>query len=729
MAATAIAWMSSGRAWSWLRPGRPNVILITIDTLRADHVGSYGDRDARTPALDALARGGTRFAEAIAHAPLTLPSHASILTGLTPAHHGVRNNPDSMLPASLPTLAERFHAAGYETAAFVSGFPLNRRFGLLRGFDTYDDRFPRGNATSIAPYTERRADATVAAVREWFERRRRDESARPFLLWAHFFDPHRPYDPPDPFRSTFANRPYDGEIAFVDQQIAALLEIAGDPSATHTIVAIAGDHGEGLDEHGEPTHGLFIYDSTIEVPLIFTGPGISSARVVSQFVRLVDVTPTLLDLAGVAPIERIDGRSLRPLLAPHAENGSPPAPAYVESLFGLLCCGWAPLYGWREGSWMYIDAPAPELYDVVADPSQRENVAATHPAEVGRFQQAVRALARAAVAGTPPSTNAETARRLASIGYFAGHAATTPSLRDPKDMAGLAVRMESAIARERSEPVAAAADLRSVVDADPSNSLARRHLAIALSTSGRYDDAIREIETLQRSGDASLETIILLGECQRLAGRVDEAVATLRQAVQRDSENADVHDALGRALVSAQARDAARIEFERALAIQPNDAEALEALADIAVERGDLVEARMRLTSLHLRDADDDRVSVKLGAVLARSGDVPSAIAMFESVLNRAPADVDALVNLAAAFAKGGNPAKAVGYFERAVAAGAASPVVLNGLAAAKLETGDRIGAAAALRQSLHARPDQPDLRGLLRQVERDLAATKRTGS
>jgi choline-sulfatase len=719
-----VALMAGAGAWRWLRPGdRPSVILITIDTLRADHLGSYGDREARTPTLDALAGRGVRFANAVSHAPLTLPSHASILTGLVPAHHGVRNNPDFALGESIPTLAERFHAAGYDTAAFVSGFPLNRRSGLARGFETYDDRFPRGDAA--APYTERRADATVAAVRAWLEKRRQAGSTRSYLLWVHLFDPHRPYDAPSPYRERFSDRPYDGEIAFVDAQIGELLTLVGDPAAARTIVAVTADHGEGLEEHGEPTHGLFIYDATIRVPLIVAGSGVPPGRVIEPVVRLVDVAPTVLDLARLRPIDGVDGRSLTPFFTAGREQPAA-VPAFIESLFGRLCCGWAPLYGWRDGPWMYIDAPKPELYNVNDDPAQRSNVAAAHPAEVTRFQRAARALAAAAEMNRSRSSGAA-AGRLASIGYFSGSATVEPSLHDPKDMVALAERMENAIAREHVDSGAAAAELRAVVDADPSNALARRHLAIALSASHEYGAAIREIDDLQRMGDSSMETTILLGECQRLAGRAADAVQTLTRAVERDGRDVDVHDALGRALVAAGQRDQAVATFNRALVLQSDDVEAIGALADLALERGDIGGARQHLEELAARDPDDGRVEVKLGTVLARSGDVAGAIRLFKSVLDREPDNVDALVNLGAAFAKAGDPADAVRYLDRAVASGATAPVVLNGLAAAKLETGDQAGAAAALRRSLAARPDQPDIRELLRRVEADADTGRRS--
>ena len=716
VATCAVAAAVATSVWWVRRPAaRPNVLVITIDTLRADHLGSYGDRGAQTPVLDGLAARGARFVDAVSHVPLTLPSHASIFTGLIPPHHGVRNNPDFVLRESVPTLAERFKAAGYDTAAFVSGFPLHRRFGLGRGFDAYDDTFPRGDGGSVAPYTERRADQTVAAARAWFSRRAAEASARPFFVWAHFFDPHRPYDPPEPFRSRFGDRPYDGEIAFADEQIGKLLDAAG----SDTLVLVTADHGEGLDEHGEPTHGLLIYDSTIRVPLLVAGPGVPAGRVIESPAALVDVAPTLVDFARLTPLADVEGRSLRAALEAKPVPASAASPIYVESMFGRLCCGWAPLYGWRDGAWMYIEAPEPELYDLRADPGQQQNVAAMHSDQVARFRRGVRAAARASDApGGTSAPSAESTTRMASLGYFAGGADVTPSLRDPKRMAALAERMENAIARERQDPTTAARELRAIVAADPMNPLARRHLAIALSAAGDYASAIHEAEALRKIGDASIEAMILIGECQRLAGRRDEAVRTLEAAAARDPRNPDALDAYGRALVAAGRRDAAAATFERALALQPDEAEALQGLADLAIERGDIGEARRRLDALRARDPDDPGVNVKLGTVLARSGDLPSAIAVLKGVVERHPGNVDACVNLAAALAKAGDTVSAVTYFERAVAAGAASPVVFNGLAVAKLQSGDGAGAAAALRRSLALKPDQPDIRELLQRLE-----------
>jgi len=343
---------------------------------------------------------------------------------------------------------------------------------------------------------------------------------------------------------------------------------------------------------------------------------------------------------------------------------------------------------------------------------------AAHPDQVAAFRRASRAAARpSATPGAESRPSGESAGRLAALGYFSGSPTVAPSMRDPKRMAALAERMENAIAREQTDP-AAVRELRAVVDADPSNPLARRHLAIALSARSEYAAAIREIDQLRQMGDMSTETTILLGECERLAGRTSDAVATLQELAGRDQRNPDALDALGRALVASGQRDEAAGVFVRALALQPDDAEALAGLADLAIERGDLNEARVRLESLRARDPDDPGAAVKLGSVLARSGDLPAAAAVLKPVVDRFPRNVDALVNLAAALAKMGDASAAALYFARAVSAGAVSPVVLNGLAAARLQSGDRAGGVSALRQSLTLRPDQHDIRELLQRVE-----------
>jgi len=701
------------------RPASPplNVVFISIDTLRADHLGCYGDRQAATPVVDELAAKGTRFAEAVAHVPMTLPSHASLLTGLTPLRHGVRNNADFVLNPKIPTLAEQFKAAGYRTGAFVSGFPLHRRFGLARGFDVYDDRFPRGDDPSRPPYIERRADETIAAVTRWLA----DTAAagpNPFFLFVHLFDPHTPYAPPEPFLSRFRHRPYDGEVAFVDAQIAVLLAALDRSGARdRTIVLVTSDHGEGLGEHGEPTHGLFVYDSTIRVPLILNGPGVARGRVSTSLARGIDVAPTLVDLAGVPPMQGVEGRSLRADL-----GGRPPAgeeAAYVESLFARLSFGWAPLYGWRQRGLMYVEAPTPELYDLKQDPGQLHNLASERRADTERLARVVQAAV--SKASPPPAAapaTGDSRERLRSLGYFSGGAIARPSLRDPKDLAALAVRLENAIAIDRADPPKAVREFRAILTEDPANPLARRHLAIALTSDRQYGEAVKELQQLVASGNETADTYSLMADSYRLLGQPEKAADAARHAAELDPGAPEPPNALGKALVALGRRDEARAAFERALALSPDDPDALGSLADMAIEQGDLEEAHARLVALRLRDPADVRASLKLGVVLVRLNQVQPAIALFQEVVGQEPGNVEALVDLAGALAKAGRAAEAVPYFERAVAAGASGPAVLNGLGFARLEIGNTRGAAAALRQSLRLKPDQANVAAMLQQIE-----------
>jgi arylsulfatase A-like enzyme/Flp pilus assembly protein TadD len=656
-AALAILCLSCGSS----RPVGPiDVVLITIDTLRADHVGAYGDARASTPSLDGLAARGITFESVVAPAPLTLPSHASVLTGTTPLRHGVHDN-GFVLSSSISTVAERFAAYGYETAAFVSGFPLSRRFGLARGFAVYNDQFTRGDTHGRSAPLERPADETVAAAIAWLERDRPDQSPKhsitrsPIFLWVHFFDPHAPYEPPEPFRTRFEQRPYDGEIAFVDAQLGVLFGALGyTRQGRETLIAVCGDHGEGLGDHREPTHGLFLYDSTLRVPLIIAGPGIAAGLRPRTSISLIDVAPTLLETAGVGALSGAEGSSLRRfwtrsrLATAGTETG-----IYAESLFGQLCCGWAPLRAWRDGQWMLIDAPRVELYDLVRDPRQAHNVAADHPVEVSRLRGALDSARTREPAGAPATAGAlteHTRNRLHSLGYMTG-GGSSASMRDPKDMIEVSTRMGEAIEREEVDPADAAAALAAVVREDPENSTARRHLGIALMRQRRYNDAAKILQELEAGGDRGHETATLL--------------------------------------------------------------------ADIAIARGDLAGARSRLEAVYAQNPDDLAVAFKLALVLARLGASSESIRLFRTIVEREPDNLDAAVDLASALLGDGRAEEAIPQFVKAISSGANTPLAWSGLGFARMQVGDRAAAAEAFRQSLRLDPNQHSVAEALRQATR----------
>lgn len=717
-------WLAAGLAlaalglglglWFGLRrgdavPRHPHVLLVTIDTLRADRLGCYGHAAARTPVLDALASRGVRFATAVAHTPLTAPSHASILSGLTPPRHGVRDNGGFTFPEDLPTLSEAFRAAGFETAAFVSGFPLDRRFGFTRGFDLYDDRLARGDDPRRAAYVERTADATTSSVLRWLESR--PEPGRPFFLWVHYFDPHAPYEAPIPHTD-----PYDGEVAFADAALGTLLRRLDErDELARTITLVTADHGESLGEHGEDTHGVFIYDATLRVPWIMAGPGLPRGRVVSTVARGIDVAPTLLDLAGIDSRPVMEGRSLRP-----AAGGKEmaDAPAYVESLFARLHLGWASLQGWRTSRWKLIDAPRLELYALDRDAAERHNRAREEPQVVAELRRRLAATIRAPQA--PLVVKGEARERLAALGYLGGtasEAADDRGQRDPKDGIALVNRLERAIAEARTAPQHAAEELARVLADDPDIALARRYRAIALASSGAHTAAIAEIRKLEALAALHADDLVLLAECFRLAGRADEALHALDRAHDLDPRAPEIHLVRARLLAARGRRGEAAEAYQTALRLVSNHPAARRGLGDLALAQGNAAGAIAHYRQALDADPGDLHTSLQLGVAQVRAGHLAAALPLLDEVSRKQPANAEAQVAMAGALAKAGRPAEAIPYFERALAAQGPSRVVLNGLGFARLESGDVPGALVALRASLSLEPGQPEVADVVRRV------------
>ncbi|MCP3984694.1 MAG: sulfatase-like hydrolase/transferase [bacterium] len=407
-------------------PSAPSVLLVTIDTLRADHVGAYGASFARTPRLDSLADRGVRFERAMATAPLTLPSHASILTGLYPPSHGVRHNGVFRLRSEHTTMAERFRDAGWKTGAIIGAAVLNGQFGTSQGFDHYDGDI-YGERATAAGFAERPADQVTDLALDWVR-----TAEGPFFLWVHYYDAHATYTPPEPFRSEFAKRPYDGEVAFVDFELGRLLDgIETDGKLENTMVAVTSDHGEGLGEHGEASHTYFIYDSDIHVPLILAGPGVPKGVVVDQVVSNAAVAPTVVALADLPALSDADVADLSQLW----QGGSGPGWAYSESLAGQLDHGWGQLRAVRSSTHHFISAPRSELFDQLTDPHQQQNLL-----DVGKFED-VTGQARKRIADASSregglaidDIDAETRAQIEALGYVVPGPAVEQTGADPKD--------------------------------------------------------------------------------------------------------------------------------------------------------------------------------------------------------------------------------------------------------------------------------------------------------
>ena len=536
------------------RPGTPapspspaparSVLLITVDTLRADRLGCYGDTLARTPRIDALAAAGALFERAFTPAPITLPAHASLFTGLIPPAHGVRGNGAFELGANIATLSEALGEEGRSTAAFVGGFPLARRFGLGRGFGHYDDRLDKAPGVHYE-FAERRADAVADASIAWLAAQPGD-----VFLWAHFFDPHAPYDPPPAFRGGDA---YRGEIAAVDVAVGRVLD-AWDARAGPSIVALAADHGEAFGEHGEESHSLFVYDVTLRVPLILKGAGVSAGRR-SGAVSTVDLGATLLSLAGVPA--RLPGSSL---LAT-----KPGPPLYAETLAPRLDFGWSELRSIRSGQYKLIRAPRPELYDVAADPAESRNLAASDATTVARLSAELDGiLAASGEAQSRRTVDAETAERLRSLGYVQGIAASGTGA-DPKDKVAVAIRIARAAGPFRDQGAAVAA-YRAIAALDPGVPIVNFRLADALLRSGKAAESIPYYRKVIAAAPRTADPFVGLATAYAGLGRLDDAARTLADALRVDPASGQAQFNLGEIARVRGDATAARRAYEAALA-------------------------------------------------------------------------------------------------------------------------------------------------------------------
>jgi arylsulfatase A-like enzyme len=409
-----VAWARFGTAVR--RDPGLSVLLVTIDTLRFDALGAYGNKSAQTPWIDRLAREGVRFETAHAHNVVTLPSHANLLSGLYPLAHGVRDNSGFRFPADRETLAARLKARGYRTAAFVSAFPLDSRFALDAGFEVYDDRLGGAETqlTRAFEVPERKGAVTVAAALAWLGEHRTEKT----FAFVHLYEPHFPYTPPEPFAERFPGDPYHGEVSAADAALEPLLRpLLEAGEIGRTLVVLTSDHGEGLGEHGEQTHGIFAYEATLRVPLIVYAPRILRPAVVRTPVRHIDVVPTVLDALALPLPPDLPGRSLLPLAA---RGESPGSPSYFEALSSSLNQGWAPLRGVVRDSLKYVDLPVPELYDLQADPLEEKNLAATRPSDLESMRSLLGRLRQEDRGTTRRKEDPATLERLHALGYLAG---------------------------------------------------------------------------------------------------------------------------------------------------------------------------------------------------------------------------------------------------------------------------------------------------------------------
>jgi choline-sulfatase len=656
----------------------PNLVLLTLDTTRSDHLGSYGDAKARTPVLDALAARGTRYARALTAAPLTLPAHCSLLTGLEPPEHGVRDNGVSVLPSGLPTLATVLRARGYATGAFVSSRVLDRRFGLGRGFEVYDDRMA-AERTGEYGYPERNAEAVTTAALAWASRL---PPGRPFFLWIHYYDPHSPYSPPRELADLAGGDPYAGEIAYMDRQIGRLLSaLPGDPA--RRLVAAVGDHGEALGEHGERAHGIFLYRASLEVPLLLAGPGVPTGRVVRETVAARRLAPALLRLLGAGADVRSWGRGLPGL--PGEPEGRP-EPVYSEARLPAGAYGWSSLTAISDGRWRLIVAPRPELYDFIADPAERRDLLTERRDVAARLKRTLAGLESAwKVREAPkPAADPGLGAALRSLGYLSGASGNGGGTIDPKD--GIALLADFERAKE-------------------------------LATAGRFQEAAARLSTLAARNPRNVPFLAELARAQLRSGQGEAALATYRRALEVNPaldflhlQRADACRELGRT-------EEARREYELTLKLNPRMAPAWLGLARLAVGPEEALRVLRRaaeagtdsgilwteLARLEIGAGDPAAADRHLAAATAllpglapawvlwgeraeASGDLDGARQRYLRAVAADPADPASLLHLGRLLLRRGETADGRRYLERAATAGPRTPA---GQEARRLLSGD----------------------------------------
>ncbi|MDP6529628.1 MAG: sulfatase-like hydrolase/transferase [Gemmatimonadota bacterium] len=636
----------------------PGVLLVTIDTCRADRIGCYGSTLCETPTLDGLAGRGVAYLDATATAPVTLPSHCSILTGLYPDRHTVRDNGAGRLPGEARTIPEILRDEGWSTAAFLAAVPLESRYGTGQGFDLYEDDLaddlPEGDILNRLYSDQRTADRVVDLALPWMTQAA--AGTKPYFAWVHFFDPHQAYEPPPHIASRYEDAPYEGEIAFVDEQLGRLLGGLGEAVRSRLLVAVTADHGESLGEHEEPSHGFFVYDSALRVPWIMAGPGVPEGVRVEDPVSLVQFAPTLLELVGVPVPSGLDGGSAAGLL--RGDDAAPDA-IFAEALFPRLNFDWEGSRSIRKGGWKYIDAPRPELYDLTADPHETRNVLSGHPGEA----RALRAelwehSARGGALGAVEAIVDEAAReQLEGLGYVGGVGAS-------------------------SAPAAEAA-LWTFRGPDPKDGVtvfALLQKLPQLILSGKTAEAKAVAAEMDAAIPGDLPVLRKVAQLWRRAEAWEETEAAWRKVVALDARDAAAWLGIGEAALRTGDRPGATEAYERAAEANPTDARAWRMAGSLLAETGDHAGAVAALERAVAADSSAEALA-DLGRALKDAGRAREGLAAYDRAISADPGFAGAVTGRASILTAMGRPAEAVETLRRGLVASGEDAGIANNLA------------------------------------------------
>lgn len=649
--------VSAGSDFTALRGGRSfNVVLVTLDTTRADHIGAYGSTTAATPAIDALAERGVLFDRAYSPVPLTLPAHVSLMTGLYPFDHGVRDNTGFAVPTRLDTLAEVLHENGFRTGAFVASYVLAAHWGLARGFDTYDDGLaPAARRTAVIADAQRSGDEVIDHALAWLDD---PGTAGPFFLWVHLYDPHTPYAPPEPYLTRYADDLYAGEIAFADAQVARLMErLRADGTADRTFVVVAGDHGESLGAHGEREHGFFLYEPATRVPLIISTPFPElQGRHSDALVSLIDIMPTVLEMSGIASPREVDGLSLVPLFDGAAGFDRP---VYSETYYPRLHYGWSELTAVQDDRYKLILSSEPELYDLADDPVESTNRFADLRETGDRLEEAAEIML--STADTPDAgvrVDAATRRTLEALGYIATPSATRgdnaprPAPRSRIDAFNKSLQARSLMGRGRLEEAERLYD--EILDEDPEVLIAYERLGQIYMLQGRYEEAEETLSYAVPLRPDWYDIYVKLAQAQIALGELDRAEATLRSSLQLTAPNADTHCLLGYISERRRILSDALQQYRECSRLEPDSPEPLVSLARMHMRTGDSTAAGAHAREALALDAGAAGAHYILGQIAAAAGQSQRATDEYLAEIDADPDNVDAHFGLAMLYGDAG---------------------------------------------------------------------------
>ena len=650
---------------------KPDVLLITIDTLRADHVGAYGSKNAETPTIDGLARTGVLFEHAYSQVPLTLASHTSLLTGTYPFHNGVQDFTGQPLSPDIRSVAQALQAQGYDTAAIVSSYVLDRSWGLNRGFNLYYDVFKGSSFLENDPgLVERKAGGSVDEALKWL----RKDRSKPFFLWLHLYDPHSGYEPPEPFRTRFAESPYDGEIAYADRELGRVIAYLKQRALyDRTLIILASDHGESLGEHGEKEHGFFVYHSTLHVPLVVKPPLASGIRAhhVSDPVPIMGIAPTILDTLKLRdPIQQqFETESLL------ATTTSDSARVYSESFYSFSSFGWSPVRTINNRSYQFIEAPKPELYDLRNDPEEKQNLIAEQPAVGSVMDQELKDLvARYAPHDSPgsgPQLDAEAAEKLRALGYMAYRSPVSPEalaagLSDPKDkildfntlLDGVDAGKAGELDRER-------ALLTQVQERNPGMYLLPFLLGEAELKASDWKAAQEALERSLKLNPNFDQAMTALARAFHQQDKDEEALQWVAKAIEANPKNLRAWYQKGWISVKTDP-DGAMLAFQKAIEIQPGFAMAHRDLGIILLQKARYSEAATHLEQAIELGLAHARLYNFLGIAYSRTGRYQDAVKVYTKALDKEPNLAEAHLNLSYVYAKLNRPQTARLQYETA---------------------------------------------------------------